>query len=323
MAFFDMPVEALRTYLPELEAPADLRAFWSLTNTETRAFDLDPRFVKVESGLAIVETFDVRFRGFGGSEVRGWLHLPAHRDGTLPAVVEYLGYGGGRGLAHERVLWATAGYAHLIMDTRGQGGDTADPQATGGPAAAGFLTQGILDPATYFYRRVFADAVRAIEAVRAHDAVDGSRVAVAGTSQGGGIAIAAAAFGADLVGLAADVPFLCHFDRAIRIIDTDPYREIVRYLSIHRDQVARVLATLAYFDGAVLGRCASVPAIFSVALMDQSCPASTVYAAYNHYGGPKEIREYPFNGHEGGLSHHEREKLAWFRARFADPRPLA
>ena len=29
--------------------------------------------------------------------------------------------------------------------------------------------------------------------------------------------------------------------------------------------------------------------------MDTICPPSTVYAAYNWYGGPKEIVEYPFN----------------------------
>ena len=94
---------------------------------------------------------------------------PGRAPRPLPAVVEYVGYGGGRGLAHERVLWAAAGYAHLVMDTRGQGstwsvGETPDPDATGAPAHPGFMTRGILDPATYYYRRVFVDAVRAVEA---------------------------------------------------------------------------------------------------------------------------------------------------------------
>jgi cephalosporin-C deacetylase len=112
-----------------------------------------------------------------------------------------------------------------------------------------------------------------------------------------------------------DVPFLSDFPRAITIADSDPYGEIVRYLKVHRDHVEQVHATLSYFDVANLGRRASAPALFSVGLMDLICPPSTVYAAYNHYAGPKEIREYPFNDHEGGQGFHDLVKLAWIRER--------
>jgi cephalosporin-C deacetylase len=235
-------------------------------------------------------------------------------------VVEYIGYGGGRGLAHERILWAAAGYAHVVMDTRGQGStwsvsDTPDPDPVGAPAHPGSMTRGILDPITYYYRRVFTDAVRAVEAARSHEAVDPDRVAVTGASQGGGISLAVAGLVDDLVAVAPDVPFLCDFPRAIAISDSDPYGEIVRYLKAHRDHVGSVQRTLAYFDGAVLGRRANAPALFSVGLMDETCPPSTVFAAFNHYGGPKEIREYPFNDHEGGEGFHDLAKLRWLRDR--------
>ena len=46
--------------------------------------------------------------------------------------------------------------------------------------------------------------------------------------------------------------------------------------------------------------------------MDMTCPPSTVYAAFNHYGGPREIREYAFNDHEGGEAFHTVEKMRWF-----------
>jgi cephalosporin-C deacetylase len=119
----------------------------------------------------------------------------------------------------------------------------------------------------------------------------------------------------DLAGAAPDVPFLCDFPRAITLIDSDPYGEIARYLKVHRDHVEIAARTLAYVDGAVLGRRASAPALFSVGLMDEICPPSTVYAAYNHYAGPKEIVEYPFNDHEGGGPFHEQAKLRWLAER--------
>jgi cephalosporin-C deacetylase len=317
---FDLPLGELRNYSPDLSAPADLDGFWATTLVETRAHDLAPRFERVDNGLAVIETFDVTFAGFGGAPIRGWLHLPSVRSRVVPAVVEYIGYGGGRGLAHDRFLWAAAGYAHFVMDTRGQGstwsvGSTPDPGGTGDPAHPGYLTRGILDPASYYYRRLIADAVRAVEAVRSHDAVDADRVAVTGGSQGGGLTIAAASLVDGLVGAMPDVPFLCDFPRAITLMDADPYAEIGRYLKIHRDHVAQVTATLAYFDMAILGTRATTPALFSVGLMDETCPPSTVYAAFNRYGGPKDIVEYPFNDHEGGGSFHELAKIRWLAER--------
>lgn len=335
MAHFDLPLDELRRYSPDLPEPPDLDGFWTDTLRDARSHDLGATFEEVDNGLAVIESLDVRFNGFGGAPIRAWLHLPATRREPLPAIVEYVGYGGGRGLPHERMLWAAAGYAHLVMDTRGQGsswsvGETPDPHAGGGPAHPGFMTQGVLDPETYYYRRVFIDGVRAVEAARSHPSVDASRVAVTGGSQGGGISLAVAGLTAlagsaeragagdvaAIAAVAADVPFLCDFPRATTLVDTDPYGEIGRYLKIHRDHVDRVFRTLSYFDAAILGRRATAPALFSVGLMDETCPPSTVYAAFNRYGGPKEIREYPFNEHEGGQGFHDVARMRWFAERF-------
>jgi cephalosporin-C deacetylase len=320
---FDLPLDELRAYAPVLPEPDDLDAFWAETLAETRTHDLDLRLERVETGLVALDTWDATFNGFGGHPVRGWLHLPAGAEGPLPAVVQYQGYGGGRGLAHESILWAVAGYAHFVMDTRGQGsgwspGDTPDPVGAA-PAHPGYVTRGILDPREYYYRRVFADGARAVEAVRSHPAVDAARVAVAGGSQGGAISIAVAALVGDVAAAMPDVPFLCDFPRAIEITPRDPYPEIARYLKVHRGHEEQALATLSYFDCATLARRASAPALFSVALMDEICPPSTVFAAFNAYGGKKEIRVYPYNDHEGGGSFQQVEQLRWLGALLQPP----
>jgi cephalosporin-C deacetylase len=234
--------------------------------------------------------------------------------------VQYQGYNGGRGLAHEHIFWACAGYAHLVVDTRGQGsgwtvGDTADPVGAT-PSQPGFLTRGVENPHDYYYRRVYTDAVRAVGALRSHPLVDGERVAITGASQGGGIALAVAALVPGLATVLPDVPFLCDFPRAARIAGTDPYGEIVRYVQAHRDRVDQVFRTLSYFDGVVLARTATVSALFSVALMDQTCPPSTVFGAYNAYAGDKEIAVYEFNDHEGGDAHQRSRQLAWLAGIF-------
>jgi len=320
MAMFDLPVSALREYVAAVDEPSDFDAFWRSTLAETRAHDLAPTFTAVDAGLRAVDTYDVEFSGFDGHRIKAWLHLPAaawRDEGRLPGVVQYLGYGNGRGLAHENVLWALAGYAHLVMDTRGQGtgrlhGDTADPIGSA-PSTPGFMTRGIRDPQTYYYRRVFTDAVRAVEALRAHEAVDAARVAVTGVSQGGGISLAVGRLLPDLAAVMPDVPFLCDMRHATEIIDEEPYAEISSYLKVHREDVDRVFATLAYFDGVVMARRAPAPALFSVGLMDETCPPSTVYGAFNSYAGPKEIVVYPYNDHEGGQGFQQVRQLSWVR----------
>ena len=63
MAFFDLPLDALREYRPERDEPADFDAFWQRTLTEARRFPLGASFVPVDIGLRLVETFDVTFNG--------------------------------------------------------------------------------------------------------------------------------------------------------------------------------------------------------------------------------------------------------------------
>lgn len=320
MTIFDFPLEQLQTYRPDRKEPLDFDLFWKSTLDEARAYPLKATFEKVDFGLVAQETLDVTFNGFGGQPVKGWLILPKQRAGKLPCVVEYIGYGGGRSFPFDWLLWASAGYAHLVMDTRGQGsawspGDTPDLYADGGnPHIPGSMTNGVLDPRHYYYRRVFTDAVRAIDAARSHPHVDASRIALTGSSQGGGVTIAAAGLVPDVVAAMPDVPFLCHYRRATELVDSYPYKELVDYCHIHRDKVEMVFDTLTYFDGVNFSARAQAKALFSVALMDETCPPSTVFAAYNHWAGEKDIRVYTYNGHEGGGSFQTLERLKFLKA---------
>jgi cephalosporin-C deacetylase len=323
--FTDLPEPQLREHRSTVVEPDDFDDFWRTTLADARSHPIDVTATRVDTGLTTVEVSDVTFAGYAGQPVRGWLTVPAGSTEPLPAVVEYLGYGGGRGLATEHLLWASAGYAHLLMDTRGQGsgwsvGDTWDPDGSG-PAGSGVMTRGIESPETYYYRRLMTDAVRAVDAARAIDAIDGVRIAVLGVSQGGGLALAVSGLVEGLAGVFTRVPFLCDFPRAVVVTDNDPYKEIGRYLAVHRSRTEQVLGTLAYFDGVVHARRATAPAWFSTALMDPTCPPSTVFAAFNDYGAlsrgaapAKEITVYPFNGHEGGGQHEDAATLPRLRA---------
>ncbi len=316
-----MPLEELEVYCPPRNEPADFDSFWRETLDAARSHPLASSFSPLATGLTTLDTFDVSFSGFGGQQIKGWFLTPRGASGPLPCVVQYIGYGGGRGFPIDWIEWPSLGYAHFVMDTRGQGsswlqGDTPDPEPAGAnPHYPGFMTRGILDPQNYYYRRVFTDAVRAVEAALTHPLVDSSRVAITGGSQGGGIALAVAGLAPDLVkAVMPDVPFLCHYRRALQLVDTMPYFEITHYLKVHRDRVADVFRTLSYFDGVNFAVRSRAPALFSVGLMDDTCPPSTVYAAYNYYGGAKEMEVYEFNNHEGGATYQRLRQAAFLDA---------
>lgn len=315
MALFDLPLEQLREYRPEHGAPADFDEFWKRTLTEAAGHDLEVRGEAFDAGLTQVEVTDLVFAGFGGHPVKAWLLKPKGVDGPLPCVVEYIGYSGGRSYPWAHTAVPAAGWAHLVMDTRGQGygnwqpGDTGDPYGTTGPTNKGWMTQGLEDPEHYYYRRVYTDAVRAVDVAKSIEGIDPDRIVVAGGSQGGGITQAVAGLRDDLAGAIVDVPFLTHFRRAVTITDAYPYQEIVEFLAGQRLREDRVFSTLDYFDGIHFAARASAPALYSVGLMDETCPPSTVFAAYNLWQGPKRITVWPWNRHEGGGVHQRGEHL--------------
>lgn len=314
MPFFDLPQSQLETYRSSSKAPADFDAFWAETLGEARSHKLNAVFEPIDTGLSLFDVYDLTFSGFGGHRVRGWYIRPAGHA-VDRCVVKFIGYGGGRDLPHQHLLWPSTGRAVLVCDTRGQGStwsvsDTPDP-AGSDPAHPGSMTRGILDPKTYYYRRVFTDAVRAVEAARSRAEIDPDKIAVVGGSQGGGISLAVAGLDPRVYAAMPDVPFLCDFPRSVGLTARDPYSEIVRYLVAHRTKVDRVFRTLSYFDGVHFSARAKASALFSVALMDDICPPSSVYGAYNAYAGSKGIVSYSFNNHEGGGTAQEQRQVEW------------
>jgi len=300
--------------------PSDFDAFWAETLAETRRHPLEVTIEPRPTRLTAIDVFDVTFRGFGGTPIHAWLRIPHGVTAPLPGLVQFFGYGNGRGHALRDLRWAAAGYAHLVVDARGQGhGDTDDDHPDGGPSAGGFLTRGIRSPHEYYYRRVYADAVRAVEALRSLDLVDPTRVGTVGASQGGGIALAIAGLVPDLAVAIVQAPFLCELDRAADLSDEHPYALLTQYFADRRLDTAAALATLRYFDGVNHAKRATAPALLSTGLRDGIAPPRTVLPAFTAYAGPKQIVLWPYNGHEAGGDLDEENALEFAAAHLAAP----
>lgn len=329
---FDLPLAELRGYVPEVQEPADFAEFWDGQMQAARAAGEagePPSFTPAGRQVRHADVFDVTFPGHGGDPIKGWFIDPHRSDPRAAVIVEFIGYGGGRGDPFDWLMWSCAGHPHMVVDSRGQGGrwrsaDTADLGDNGAPSTPGFLTRGIASPHSHYYTRLFVDAARAVDAIRGNDRVAGRPIVTTGHSQGGGLTIAAAhlaggvgsgeAGGGGVVAVMPDVPFLAHFRRAVEVTDSDPYVELADYCKVNTDQIDQAFATLAFVDVVNHGKRVGVPALFSVGLADTITPPSTVFAAYNYYAGPKDIAVYQFSGHEGGGTRHFLAQLAFLRS---------
>lgn len=320
-----MLVGAPREVLEKLRVPLtqepDFAPFWRDTLAQYLPKEPTITFEAHESPLTLVDISDVTIDGFNNDPIKGWFLQPrtsgeVSEAAPTPCIVMYDGYGGGRGLAHEWLFWANAGYRVLVMDTRGQGGgfrigSTPDGNYPRNSQTPGFMTQGILNKNDYYYRRVFVDAVAFVEAAKKMPGVHPERIIVAGGSQGGGIALAAASLATGVFAAMPDVPFLCNYRKATEMVDTYPYHEITLFCRVHRDKVDQVFKTLSYFDCMNLVTMAQCPALISIGMHDSICPPDTIFAMRNHYAAPVETSIYEFNTHEGGSVAHQLVQARW------------
>jgi len=175
------------------------------------------------------------------------------------------------------------------------------------------MTRGITTPEDYYYTRMFTDAALAVDAALELAGAPGAPgpragLAVSGASQGGGLALAAAALHGDEIAVChADVPFLCDIQRAITLAPHAPYTEIPEFLAENVALVDVALDTLRYVDCVLLARRITEASLLSVGLMDDICPPSTVFAAYNEITAAKDIAVYPYSGHRVPRAHAERQ----------------
>jgi cephalosporin-C deacetylase len=309
MPWFDMPLERLREYRTSTQEPDGLDDWWGQRIAAARALAKPPTLTPHQPRLyGPVEVFDVAFSGADGDRIRGW-YLKPRGTAAPPVIVKFIGYGGGRGVPTEHMLLPALGYGLLVMDTRGQGGrwsTGATPDGATGTGAenSNVMTRGILSPEDYYYTRLFTDAVLAVDTAR--ELAGGSDLAVIGGSQGGALALVAAALHPDAVTVChADMPFMCDIQRAITLAPQTPYTEIPQFLAENTDLIEPSLNTLRYVDCALLARRITATTLMSVGLMDGTCPPSTVFAAYNAIPARKEIAVFPFSGHNFPATHSE------------------
>lgn len=284
--------------------------FWDASVQQMHGLDaqieLTPSWQGPPGGLPAAECFDLQFSGTGGARVYAKYARPrgAGKGDKLPAVVMFHGYSGSSGDWFDKLAWVGQGFCIAALDCRGQGGRSQDAGGVHGNTHHGHIIRGLdeASPSQLLFRDIFLDTAQLARIVMDMPEVDDTRVAATGGSQGGALTLACASLEPNIRRAAPIFPFLCDYQRVWEMdLAVNAYAELKTYFrqfDPRHERQEDIFTRLGYIDCQHLTKRIQAEILMGVGLMDQICPPSTQFAAYNKISAPKDTVIYPDFGHE-------------------------
>ena len=303
MPLVDMPLDELMGYEGRNPRPADHDAFWDRALAEMQATDPMVELVAHEISAPYAECFDMYFTGVRGARVHAKYVRPSRPKGKHPAVLQFHGYSVHSGEWSEKLKWAALGFSVAALDCRGQGGLSEDTGGVKGTTLRGHFIRGLDDtPDNLLFRHIFLDTVELARIVMDMPDVDPDRIGATGASQGGGLTIACAALEPRVRRAFAVYPFLSDYQRVWEMdLAALAYEELAYYFRsfdpLH-EREEEIFTTLGYIDVQHLAARITADTRMAVGLMDEICPPSSQFAAYNKMRCEKDLVIYPDFAHE-------------------------
>jgi cephalosporin-C deacetylase len=291
---------ATAAFRPELIAPtqqdpADFDPFWAAGKAALAKLPVDAKVTPLpEYGNATVDCFHVNLQnvGMGAAPSRfyGVLCEPK-APGKYPALLSVPGagvrpYRGLAAMAARGIITLQVGI-HGIPVTM----DQTVYDSLGAGALANYNTFGLDNKDRYYYRRVYLGCVRANDFLTSHPKWDGAHLAVTGGSQGGALSIVTAALDPRVKGLAAYYPALADVTGYLQN-RAGGWPHMFRAPAADSKMSHRSpdkIETTRYFDVVNFARRIKVPGFYTWGFNDETCPPTSMYAAYNLIAAPKKL----------------------------------
>lgn len=157
-------------------------------------------------------------------------------------------------------------------------------------------------PEDLFYKHMFLDTAKIVDVVLAFPEVDETKAAATGASQGGALTVACAGLEPRIKMLAPVYPFLSDYKRVWEMdLAKDAYDELRYYFrkfDLLHERENEIFMKLGYIDIQYLAPGIKGETLWTVGLMDNICPPSTQFAAYNKITSKKSLQVYPDYSHE-------------------------
>lgn len=304
MPLIDMPLAELKKYNGVNVRPSDIDEYWEKALSEMKAVDPQVELIPTNFKSSYADCFDMYFTGVGGARIYAMFLRPKQISNPCPAVIKFHGYSINSGSWIDKLPYVAAGYCVAAMDCRGQGGKSEDVGGVSGNTLHGHIIRGLENgPEDLLFRSIFLDTAQLAGIVMDMDEVDESRVGCYGGSQGGALTIACASLEPRIKKAASQFPFLCDYRRVWDMDLADKaYKEIRDWFRLFDPTHKRedeFFHTLGYIDLQHLTYRIKAETLMFTGLMDDVCPPSTQFAAYNKITSKKDVVIYPDFGHEG------------------------
>jgi cephalosporin-C deacetylase len=303
MPVLDIPLHELKAYKGINPKPDDFDEYWQRALDEVHGLGTSYKLEPADFHVPFASCHHLYFNGVGGARIHAQYIRPVKAEKLHPAVIRFHGYRCSCGDWQDKLGFIGAGYSVAALDCRGQGGLSEDRGGVKGNTDNGHIIRGLADsPEKLLYRQIFLDTVQLTRILMAMDDIDEKRIGVYGYSQGGGLALACAALEPGIEKVVAVYPFLCDYKRAWQMdLVERAYAELKTFFRsqdpVHRmeDEIFR---RLGYIDVQHLAHRIKADVLVATGLLDESCPPSTQFAAYNKITSRKEMVVYPDLGHE-------------------------
>jgi len=274
---------------PTVENPADFDAFWDKAKEDLAKIPMDAKMTLMpERCTEKTNVYHVNLQNYRlGSRLYGILCVPK-KEGKYPALLQVPGagvraYGGDIATAEKGVITFQIGIHGVPVDM-----NPTVYTDLGAGALSGYFNYNMDDKDRFYYKRVYLGCVRANDFLTSLPQYDGSNLAVTGGSQGGALSIITTALDSRVKSLGAFYPALSDvtgylFDRAGGW--PHYFDKANRSANEKKDKIS----TLSYYDVVNFARRVKVPGYYSWGYNDETCPPTSMYAAYNVISAPKEL----------------------------------
>ncbi len=274
---------------PTVDNPADFVQFWDKAKADLSKIPIDARMTLLPDRCTEnVNVYHVNLQNYRvGARLYGILCVPK-KEGKYPALLRVPGagirpYTGDVATAEKGIITFEIGIHGIPVNL-----DASVYNNLGAGALNQYFYFNLDNRDRYYYKRVYLGCVRANDFLSALPQFDGTHLGVTGGSQGGALSIITAALDPRVRYLGAFFPALSDVTGYLHG-RAGGWPHIFGKDNMAFHNTKEKIETCGYYDVVNFARQVKITGMYSWGFNDETCPPTSMYAAYNLITAPKSL----------------------------------